>query len=92
MIADGVDTRVTEFQCIMPIANIASVLQHGIVSNEHAEKVQHVSVALQPVQDRRHGKQVPGGLRIHQYANLYFHARNPMMYKRKEQVDELCVL
>lgn len=86
------DPRVEEFQCIMPIANIASVLKLGILSYERAAKLQHNSVALQTVQDKRHVKQVPGGLRVHQYANLYFHARNPMMFKRKEQANSLCVL
>nr|VFK16437.1 MAG: protein of unknown function (DUF4433) [Candidatus Kentron sp. LFY] len=44
------------------------------------------------VQDRRNKIQVPGGMRLHQYANLYFDARNPMMYKRLAQVEVLCVL
>jgi hypothetical protein len=35
---------------------------------------------------------VPGALKLHQYANLYFHARNPMLYKRKESAATLCVL
>jgi hypothetical protein len=86
------DTRVSEFQCIMPLANIPSVLQHGILSYERAAKLKHHSVALQGVQDLRDQKQIPGGLRLHQYANLYFHARNPMMFKRKDQAGELCVL
>jgi hypothetical protein len=47
---------------------------------------------MQPVQDRRDHKQVPGGLRLHQYANLYFHARNPMLFKRKDDAAKLCVL
>jgi len=84
--------RVTEFQCIMPIDNIPSVLQHGILSHEGASKLAHHSVAMQEVQDRRDQKQVPGGLKLHQYANLYFHARNPMLYKRKDKAGELCVL
>ncbi len=29
---------------------------------------------------------------LHRYANLYFHARNPMMYTRKDIARELCVL
>jgi hypothetical protein len=29
---------------------------------------------------------------LHRYANLYFHARNPMMFKRKEEASNLCVL
>jgi hypothetical protein len=92
MIPNAMDPRVKEFQCIMPIANIPSVLRRGILSNERAEGLMHDSVALQAVQDKRHGKQVPGGLRVHQYANLYFHARNPMMFKRKDQAVDLCVL
>ena len=86
------DPRVTELQCIMPMANIASVITHGILSYEEAAKLPHHSVALQPVQDRRDHKHVPGGLRLHQYANLYFHARNPMLHKRLPEVDALCVL
>jgi hypothetical protein len=86
------DPRVTEFQCIMPLENTPSVLNHGILSNERSAKLPHRSVALAEVQERRDRKQVPGGLKLHQYANLYFHARNPMMYKRKENVADLCVL
>jgi hypothetical protein len=86
------DARVTEFHCIMPLENIPSVLEHGILSYERAAKLQHRSVALPEVQDKRDTKQVPGGLKLHQYANLYFHARNPMMYKRQNEAAKLCVL
>jgi ssDNA thymidine ADP-ribosyltransferase, DarT len=87
-----VDPRVTELHCIMPIANLVSVMNHGILSHERAAKRPHHSVALQPVQDKRDQKQVPGGLKLHQYANLYFHARNPMMYKRRGEAPNLCIL
>lgn len=86
------DTRVSEFQCIMPLSNIPSVLERGILSHERAAKVSHESAAMQEIQDRRDRKRVPGGLKLHQYANLYFHARNPMLYKRKENAANLCVL
>lgn len=86
------DPRVTEFHCIMPIANIGSVMEHGILSYERAARLPHHSVAMQPVQDRRDRKQVPGGLRLHQYANLYIHARNPMLFKRLNEASSLCVL
>jgi hypothetical protein len=86
------DPRVTELHCIMPIANVASVLAHGILSYERAAQLHHASVAMQPVQDRRDQKRVPQGLRLHQYANLYFHARNPMLYKRLGEAPLLCVL
>jgi len=86
------DPRVTELHCIMPIANLPSVLAHGILSYERAARFGHVSVAMQPVQDRRDQARVPQGLRLHQYANLYFHARNPMLFKRREEASKLCVL
>lgn len=86
------DPRVVELHCIMPIANVQSVLEHGILSYEGAARLKHKSVAMQPVQDRRDQKRVPQGLRLHQYANLYFHARNPMLYKRLDEAESLCVL
>lgn len=86
------DARIVELHCIMPMANLASVLQHGILSYERVAALRHHSVAMPEVQERRDQKQVPGGLRLHQYANLYFHACNPMMYKRLDQADALCVL
>lgn len=76
----------------MPIANVPSVMAHGILSYEKAAKLPHFSVAMQVVQDRRDDVQVPGGKRLHQYANLYFHARNPMMFVRRSQAATLCVL
>jgi hypothetical protein len=88
----AMDPRVTELHCIMPITNLASVLAHGILSYERAAQLQHASVAMQPVQDRRDQKRVPQGLRLHQYANLYFHARNPMLFKRLGEAPQLCVL
>lgn len=86
------DTRVTELHCIMPMSNIVSVTTHGILSYESAAKLTHASVAMQPVQDKRDQKCVPGGLKLHQYANLYFHARNPMLFKRLAEAANLCVL
>lgn len=86
------DPRVTELQCIMPIINVPSVLRHGILSFEAASKIEHRSVALEEAQEKRDGKSVPGGLPLHQYANLYFHARNPMMSKRRAEAASLCVL
>lgn len=86
------DPRVTEFQCIMPTENVPSVLKYGILSHERAAKLGHKSVAMQPVQERRDKKRVPRGLMLHQYANLYFHARNPMIFVRKEEAPRLCVL
>jgi len=84
--------RVTELHCIMPIANIPSVLEHGLLSHEQASRLPHADVSMAAVQERRDRIHVPGGLRLHQYVNLYFDARNPMLFKRKHQAESLCVL
>lgn len=84
--------RVAELHNIMPIDNIPSIMEHGILSHEQAARLPHSDVSMAEVQDRRNQVQVPGGMHLHQYANLYFHARNPMMFKRQAQAEDLCVL
>jgi hypothetical protein len=50
------------------------------------------SVASPQVQQRRARKTVPGGLPLHDYANLYIDARNPVMYVLRGGHLDLCVL
>jgi hypothetical protein len=83
---------INELHYITPITNVPSILQHGLLSQSRSQKVVHRSVAMAEIQQRRSGKVVPGGRPLHDYVNLYFHARNPMLYKRKAQHQELCVL
>lgn len=77
---------------IMPIANIPSVLQYGIVCFDQVQRMQHSSIAMDEVQARRSNVEIPNGLPLHQYANLYFSFHNPMLYKRKDIAGELCIL
>jgi hypothetical protein len=84
--------ELTELHFITHIDNLPSILEFGILSHNQMLKRQHVSVAMQEVQDLRAGKLVPGGLRLHDYANLYICARNPMMYVRRHAHESLCVL
>lgn len=72
--------EVKELHFITSIANLESILRRGILSHDGVSKIDHKSVASEDVQDRRRGKSVPRGGRLHSYANVYFHARNPMMY------------
>ena len=82
----------SELHYITPIANIASIMQRGILSNRRVAKLQHQSVAKQEVQDLRAKVKVPGWRALHEYANLYICARNPMLYKRHAVHKSLCVL
>ena len=82
----------TELHYITHIGNVPSILQLGIVSHNRAESLKHVSVADPEIQERRSKVTVPQGLNLHDYVNLYFSARNPMLYKRLEHYQEICVL
>jgi hypothetical protein len=82
----------TELHCIMPIANVRSVMQHGILSHQRAIRLDHESVADEAIQTLRKPVRVPGARFAHEYANLYFNARNAMMYVRRHRHRELCVL
>lgn len=54
-----------ELHYITPINNIPSILQHGILSHKRADRMDHETVALQEVQDRRKDKRLPTGKRLH---------------------------
>ena len=76
----------------MPISNIPSVIENGILSFQRTKSISHTSIALTAVQERRDQVVIPNGQRLHNYANLYFTYRNPMMYRRKNEAENLCVL
>src|SRR5262245_52031944 len=81
-----------ELHCIVPIANVPSIVRLGILSHERARTLDHISIASNEVQAIRAGKVVPNGRRLHHYANLYVDARNPMTYVLKDGHLDLCVL
>jgi hypothetical protein len=84
--------QLNELHFITPIENLTSICQRGILSHVRAGRIPHASVALQDIQDIRATKMVPQGRRLHEYANLYFHARNPMMRLRMDEHESLCVI
>ena len=67
-------------------------MEHGVLSHVRAGGLKHCSVAMQAMQDRRAGVRVPGGRPLHEYVTLYVCGRNPMLYKRLDQRDQICVL
>lgn len=83
---------IEELHYITPITNMGSICTIGILSHKKAEKIVHQSVAMEEIQERRRKVVVPGGRPLHQYVNLYFHARNPMLFKRKDFHKELCIV
>ena len=68
---------------IMPIANIPSVLQHGVVCFDRMQQFRHSSIAMNGVQERRSRVEIPNGLALHQYANFYFSFHNSSFKQKK---------
>jgi len=85
---------ITELHFITDIVNVPSILVHGILSHNliAKKKIQHSSVANVDVQGRRMNKVIPGGKKLHDYANLYINARNPMLFVLLPKQWDMCVL
>lgn len=77
---------------IVAMDNIASIIANGILCYRDAQRHQHTSIALESVQLRREQVVIPGGSNLHQYTNLYFSYNNPMLYKRRDNAENLCIL
>ena len=81
-----------ELHYITTIRNVPSIMSKGILSHKRAKKINHNSVAMEVIQERRGKKIVPGGRPLQEYVNLYFHARNPMLYVLQSRHIDLCIL
>jgi hypothetical protein len=84
--------EISELHYISPMTNVPSILQDGILSHNRAAKLKHDDISMREIQDVRAKKRVPGGLALHDYANLYFNGRKKMMAKKRPEHDRLCVL
>lgn len=84
---------VTELYFITAIDNVPSILEHGILCHKKSARLSHRSIANGDVQQLRTDKQIPGtGKHLHDYANMYFDAHNPMLSRRRAENDRICVL
>jgi hypothetical protein len=86
--------RIKEVHFICPFENIGSVLAEGILCKveQRRRRPKATSIANPEVQVRRAAKLIPGGRRLHSYANLYFDARNSMMSVLRDLNDSLAIL
>ena len=75
------------------IDNIPSILEKGILSHNISRNINFCDISESGVQKRRAKKKIPGTNKsLHDYANLYFDAHNPMLSKRRSQNNKICVL
>ncbi len=84
---------ISELHFIVPIDNVPSIMTHGILSHNRSQILNHRDISEEGVQNRRSDKKIPGtNNKLHDYANLYFDAHNPMLCARKSRNNEICVL
>lgn len=74
---------VAELHYITHIDNLGSILEHGILCRYRAERLpgdSMRSIANPEILARRAKRRIPGRSPLDRYANLFFNARNAMLY------------
>ena len=89
-------TRKNFLYNINSLNNLKSILEHGILSKNELirRNISYQDLSNHSVQDKRDCKYVLNRRTLHDYANLYFDARNPMLFNlvSNRNINELCVL
>lgn len=84
---------VVELNFITHIENVPSILEKGIFSHNLSRSTNFCDISESGVQKLRAKKKIPGKNRsLHDYANLYFDAHNPMLSAKRSENDKICVL
>ncbi|MCE5293484.1 MAG: DarT ssDNA thymidine ADP-ribosyltransferase family protein [Chlamydiales bacterium] len=88
---------IKEFHYIIPLENLPSVFDKGILSHNEAEPYKKDDISMNSVQQIRASKVIPAEVmgqarKIHDCANLYFNAKNPMLSSRRSEKSKICVL
>lgn len=87
---------IKELYYITHIENVPSILKRGILCHQTIEEknIEFTPIYDKEIVSRRAQRLVPGGKTLWDFANLYFQARNPMLYKviHDKPLDEIVVL
>lgn len=86
--------RVRELHYLCPLATVPSVLELGILSKNEQRRLcpDAPSLADPEIQEIREAKVIPGGGRLHSYANVYFDSHNAMLSRRRDLNDSIAIL
>lgn len=86
----------SELYNINSITNIQSIIYLGLLSNKLIKdaNIKYEDLSLLGVQLERDKEKVDGYHYLHEYANLFFNARNSMMYYliHNHNINDLCIL
>ena len=82
-------TEITGLYYITHVDNVPSILQRGILSHGQIEArgIAYVPIYDPVIVSRRKGIRLANGRSLWDYANAYFQARNPMMYRVTQERD-----
>jgi O-acetyl-ADP-ribose deacetylase (regulator of RNase III) len=87
---------IQELYYITHIENIPSILAKGILSHKLVEdqQISYTPIYDQQIVTNRREKTAPNGKSLWDFANLYFQARNPMLYRviREKKKKSLVIL
>jgi O-acetyl-ADP-ribose deacetylase (regulator of RNase III) len=77
------ELRLRELFYISHIANVPSILKNGIFSHQNIvdRKIPYKPIYDEEIVSRRKEIRTPAGKSLWSYANLFFRARNPMLYR-----------
>lgn len=89
-------SEIKELHYITHITNVSSILEHGILCQQMAQDhyKSHLSIGDPKIKKIRENKKISGSFHLCHYANLFFCARNAMMYRilKEGYKDNLTVL
>ena len=74
------------------VDNVFSITQKGVVSHLRAKPINRVDISDPEVQKWRTGNDPIFNRELHAYSPTYIAIRNPMLYRLKNNVHELCIL
>jgi hypothetical protein len=81
---------------ITHIDNLPSILKYGILSHQQivSRKINYTQIYNEDIVQNRQGITTPDGRSLWSFTNLYFQARNPMLFQVKFEAsyDSICVL
>ncbi len=89
-------SAIRQLYYITHIDNLGSILNKGILTHEIMEqkKIPHEVIYDEGIVTRRKSIKTPDGKSLWSYSNLYFNARNPMLFRvsREKNLDDIVLL
>lgn len=81
--------QITGLYYITHVDNVPSILKYGILSHERiiSDDIQYEPIYDKGIVEKRQHIETPEGKPLWHYANLYFQARNPMLYRVMHEKD-----